>query len=120
MTKRDFNRNEVLLKCIEVVKDFFDIDIWQINQPIVVSDIAYKLSLVDGVASVIPPVKDDGTLGLPVEVFCKWDSTAGYSGNIYDIKSATKNGVIYPSVDPSIFELKFSGTDILGTVVGSL
>jgi len=71
MTKRDFNRNEVLLRCIEVVKDFFDIDEWQINQPIIISDIAYKLSLVDGVASVIPPVKDDGTLGLPVEIFCK-------------------------------------------------
>jgi hypothetical protein len=120
MTKRNTNKNEVTLRCIEAVKDFFNIDTWQINQPIIVSDIAYKLSLVDGVASVIPPVKDDGTLGLPVEVFCRWNTDEGYSGNIYDIKSATKNGVIYPSVDPSIFELKFPNVDIQGVVVGSL
>ena len=42
----------------------------------------------------------------------------GYSGNVYDILSATKNGIVYPSLDPSIFELKFPNTDIEGKVVG--
>ena len=42
----------------------------------------------------------------------------GYSGNVYDITSATKDGIIYPSLDPSIFELKFPNTDIEGKVVG--
>jgi len=37
--------------------------------------------------------------------------------NIYDINSATKNGVIYPSLDPSIFEVKFPNRDIKGRVV---
>ena len=45
--------------------------------------------------------------------------TLCYSGNIYDINSATKEGVIYPSLDPSIFELKFPNVDIEGRVVGS-
>ena len=42
----------------------------------------------------------------------------GYSGSVYDITSATKDGIIYPSLDPSIFELKFPNTDIEGRVVG--
>ncbi len=119
MTKRNFNKNEVLLRCIDTITNFFNIDKWQINQPIIVSDIAYQLSLIDGVASVIPPTENNPN-GLPVTIFNKWNTADGYSGNIYDIASATKNGVIYPSVDPSIFELKYPGTDILGSVVGSL
>jgi hypothetical protein len=42
--------------------------------------------------------------------------TNGYSGNIYDIGSATRDGVIYPSLDPSIFELKYPSRDISGNV----
>ena len=48
----------------------------------------------------------------------KYKAANGYSGNLYDIDSATKNGIIYPSVDPSIFELKYPGTDIEGRVAG--
>jgi hypothetical protein len=35
----------------------------------------------------------------------------------YDIKGATINEVLYPSLDPSIFELKFPTTDIQGRIV---
>jgi hypothetical protein len=48
----------------------------------------------------------------------KYKVANGYSGNLYDIDAATKNGIIYPSLDPSIFELKYPGTDIEGRVVG--
>ena len=50
----------------------------------------------------------------------KWKKVNGYSGNIYDINEGTKNGVIYPSVDPSIFELKYPNTDILGKADGDI
>jgi hypothetical protein len=40
-----------------------------------------------------------------------------YSENEYDIKGATVNKMLYPSMDPSIFELKFPGRDIVGRVV---
>jgi hypothetical protein len=46
-----------------------------------------------------------------------YDNALGYSGNTYDLSSATKNGVIYPSLDPSIFEVKFPSQDIKGRVV---
>ena len=59
LTKANFNKNDVLLRCVSAVKDLFDIDRWQIGQPIVLGDIAYELSLVDGVASVVPPDEDN-------------------------------------------------------------
>ena len=117
ITRPNFNKNEVLLRAIESVKTFFDIDRWQINQPIVLTDLVYRLSLVDGVAAV-PPPKENNPSSLPIIITNKYKSANGYSGNLYDIDQATKNGIIYPSLDPSIFELKFPGTDIEGRVVG--
>ena len=117
MTRPNFNKNEVLLRAIETVKTFFDIDRWQVNQPIVLSDLVYQLSLVDGVATIVPPVEDNKQ-SLPIVITNKYKTANGYSGNLYDIDTATKNGIIYPSLDPSIFELKYPGIDIEGRVVG--
>jgi len=50
----------------------------------------------------------------------KFDTESGYSGNVYDLNSALKNGVIYPSLDPSIFEVRYPNQDIIGRVVGDL
>ena len=117
MTRPNYNKNEVLVRAIEEVKTFFDIDRWQVNQPIILSELVYKLSLVEGVATVVPPVEDNPQ-SLPILITNKYKAANGYSGNLYDINAATKNGIIYPSLDPSIFELKFPGTDIEGRVVG--
>ena len=81
------------------------------------SDVAYQISLVDGVNSVVPPVVDnpDGNL---IVVTNKFETASGYSGNIFDISTAIKGGVIYPSLDPSIFEVKFPDIDIVGKCLG--
>ena len=102
----NFNSNEVLLRCVDTVKTVFDIDKWQINQPIIKSDVINSLGNVKGVQSVI---------GVTYKNL--YDSDLGYSGNVYDLKTATRNGVIYPSLDPSIFEVKFPEQDIRGRVV---
>jgi hypothetical protein len=102
----NYNSNEILLKCINELKTLFDIDRWQINQPIIKSDVVNTLGNVKGVQSVIG-----------VKFLNLYDSTAGYSGNVYDLNSATRNGVIYPSLDPSIFEVKYLEQDIRGRVV---
>tara|TARA_B100001094_G_scaffold313167_1_gene350617 strand:+ start:4204 stop:6189 length:1986 start_codon:yes stop_codon:yes gene_type:complete len=117
ITRRNFNKNDVLFRAIQNVKKHFDIKKWQINQPIVLSDIAYVLSLTDGVASVVPPTDNNESKQIVV-IENKHSITDGYSGNIYDLQSAVKDGVIYPSLDPSIFELKYPDTDIEGRVVG--
>ena len=117
LTKVGYNKDEVVLKAIQKVKEFFNIDKWQIGQPIVLADLAYQISLTDGVAAVVPP-DDNNPKGLPVLIGNKFKESEGYSGNVYDIISATKGGVVYPSLDPSCFELKFANADIEGRVVG--
>jgi hypothetical protein len=118
IAKTGYNGEEVVLRTIQRTREFFNIDKWQIGQPIVLSDLAYQISLVDGVSAVSPP-EDDNPNGLPVLITNKFLSGQGYSGNMYDMNGATKDGVVYPSLDPSCFELKFPATDIEGRVVGT-
>jgi hypothetical protein len=106
ITLPEYNSNDVLIKCINKLKSIFDSKIWQINQPIVLSKIYTELDRVEGVQSVTS-----------VKIANLYDSKTGYSGNVYDIDAATKAGVIYPSLDPSIFEIKFPNNDIIGKVV---
>lgn len=96
-----FNTKEILTSCIAELKNYFDIDKWQINQPIIISEIYSLLSKVKGVQSVIN-VDIENKVG------------GEYSQYGYDIKGATRNGVIYPSLDPSCFEIKFQDVDIQG------
>jgi len=102
----NFNAREVLLSCVNRLRDHFNIDNWQINQPIILKDLVTLLATTAGVQSV---------LGNP-RIVNKWKTSDGYSGNTYDIELATRNGVIYPSLDPAIFEIKYPDTDIQGKV----
>jgi hypothetical protein len=102
----EFNNNEVLLSCINALKDYFNISKWQINQPILIRDLYVLLDKVKGVQT----VKD-------ISITNKAGTITGYSQYAYDISSATQNQVIYPSLDPSIFELRYPNTDIKGKVV---
>ena len=117
IVKRGMNKNEVLFRAIQVVKEFFAPDSWQINQPIVLGDLAYQISLVDGVVSLVPPEVNNPNRDL-ILIENKFETSQGYSGNVYDMRTASQEGVIYPSLDPSIFELKFPNSDIEGKVVG--
>ena len=117
LTKLGFNKNDVLLRCISTIKDFFDIDKWQIGQPIILTDIAYELSLIDGVASVVAP-KENNPDKLPIVIENKYKIQDGYSGNFYDIESGMIESILYPALDPSIFEVKFPNSDIKGRVLG--
>tara|TARA_A100001011_G_scaffold164808_1_gene173449 strand:+ start:2634 stop:4622 length:1989 start_codon:yes stop_codon:yes gene_type:complete len=117
LTKIGFNKNEVLLRCVSVVQDFFDIDRIQIGQPIVLADLVYEISLVDGVATVVNPTENNPR-NLPIVVENKFQLDQGYSGNFFDINTSLRGGVLYPALDPSIFEVKYPNTDISGKVLG--
>ena len=106
ITQTEYNSNEVLIKCIAKLKEMFNSKIWQINQPIVISKIYNELDRVDGVQSVTS-----------VRINNLYDTVSGYSGNVYDITAATKGGIVYPSLDASIFEVKYPNNDIIGKVV---
>ena len=99
-----YSNKEILTNCVTVLQNHFNIDNWQINQPIILSDITSKLLQVKGVQSVVK-----------LEIVNK--QGGNYSPYGYDIAGATKNGNVYPSLDPAVFELRFPNTDIQGRVV---
>lgn len=105
ITMPDQNGNQVILRCIDRLKKYFDIKKWQINQPIVISNIFTELDKVEGVQTVVD-----------VKLVNNFDPTLGYSGNAYDIQMATRDGILFPSLDPSIFEIKYPDNDIIGRV----
>jgi hypothetical protein len=108
----EFNSNEVLLRTIDRLKSYFNIDNWRINEPINLSKLYVEIDKVDGVQTVVRPDKQ-GKGGL--QVVNKFNGN--YSPNKYSIINATKGGIIYPPKDPSIFEVKFPNSDIRGQVI---
>lgn len=98
------NKREVIIRCIDELKTYFDISKWYIGQPIVLSEIYTLLDRVEGVRTVSD-----------VSIINKFDNTGvDYSVNVYDIASATIDGVVYTSLDPSCFEVKYPNKDIFG------
>jgi len=102
----NYNSNEVLIKCLAALQDYFAIDKWQINQPIILRDIYILLDRIEGVQT----VKN-------VSITNKVGTSLGYSQYSYDTAGATNGNVVYPSLDPMIFEVKYPNTDIQGRVV---
>lgn len=101
---KGFNKKDVLLNCIVAVQAFFNIDIWNFSQPINISQLHLELAKIDGVQSIVN-----------INIYNKTIVDGDYSPVEYDIASATKNGVIYPSVDPSCWEIKYPDSDIKGS-----
>jgi len=102
----EYNNNEVLLACMNELKIYFNINNWQINQPIFLRDLYILLDKIKGVQT----VKN-------IFITNKAGTNLGYSQYAYDILAATENQVIYPSLDPSIFEVRYPDSDIKGKVV---
>ena len=102
----DFINSKVILGCIDSLQEYFDTKNWQMNQPILVRDLFVRLDKIEGVQT----VKD-------IKITNKAGTNKGYSEYSYDIEGATQNRVIYPSLDPSVFEVKFPNDDIKGKVV---
>lgn len=106
---KGFNKKDVLKNTIATVQDFFNIDRWEFSQPINLSSLRLEIAKVEGVQSVVSlnitnltPLTTNGDNYSPVE---------------YDIASATKNDIIYPSLDPACFEVKFPDKDIKGSCI---
>ena len=106
ITLPNYNNNEILTQCIGVVQNYFLIRKWQINQPIILREITLLLDAIPGVQTVAN-----------IDIINKAGTTNGYSEYAYSIPGATQGGVIYPSLDPSIFEIKFPNDDIKGRIV---
>tara|TARA_R100000734_G_C3318644_1_gene113022 strand:- start:2966 stop:4807 length:1842 start_codon:yes stop_codon:yes gene_type:complete len=102
----NFNNNNVLDKCIISLQEYFNRNNFQLKQPIFLKDLFIRLDKIEGVQT----VKN-------IKITNKAGTTSGYSQYAYDIDGATQNQVIYPSLDPSIFEIRYPNQDIKGRVV---
>ena len=106
ITLPDYNNSQVLTNCITNLQNFFSINRWQINQPILLRDISTLLDNIVGVQTVNN-----------ISISNKAGTQSGYSQYAYDVSGALQNGTIFPSIDPMIFEVKYPNTDIIGRVV---
>jgi len=102
----NYNKREVLTNCLKELQDYFNIDNWTFNKPINISEIELILANVEGVMSV-PSVK--------INNLCAQDGT--YAPNDYNIDEATKGKIVYPSLDPCVFEVKYPNKDIKGRAI---
>jgi hypothetical protein len=102
----NYNKRDVLNTCIQKVKDFFVIDKWTFNQPINISQLELEIAKVDGVQSVVEIKFKNLTI-----------NDGDYSPHEYNIEQATLNKIVYPSLDPSVFELKYPDNDVKGAVI---
>jgi hypothetical protein len=102
----NYNSNEILTACISALQSYFDTSKWQINQPIILREIYILLDKIEGVQTV-----------KTVNILNKVGYNEGYSEYAYDTLGATRNNVVYPSLDPMIFEVRKPQTDIQGRVV---
>ncbi len=100
--------NEVLARCLDAVKNFFNIDNFQIGQPVVLNDLYLTIAGIEGVQSV-----------LSVNITNKYRFKDGldYNPYLYDVNAATINGILYASADPSIFEIRRPEVDITGGAI---
>jgi len=104
----NYTSRQVVGTALKELKDYFNRSRWQINQPIILSEVYTLIDKVIGVQTV-QRVTITNLSGVP----------EGYSKYSYDISAATLNGIIYPSLDPSIFEVKYLDVDIQGRVVST-
>jgi hypothetical protein len=101
-----FNKKDVLTSCIDTVKSFFEIDNRSFNQQINLSQLNFEIMNNEGVQSVI----DIKITNLTID-------DGVYSPVAFNISIASQNNIVYPSKDPSIFEVKYPNTDIKGRVI---
>src|SRR6056300_1653571 len=101
ITLKNYNKSEVISDCISELKDYLNIDSWTFNNTINISELELIVANVDGVSSV-PKLKIVNKCG------------GQYSPNSYNIEAAIKDKILYPSLDPSVFEVKFPDSDIKG------
>ena len=102
--KARYNNDEVLTRCINKLKTLLHIDKMQINGSINMSELTSELDQLEGVQSV-PTIEIQNTI------------KSGYSNVVYNIAAATRNNIIYPSLDPCVFEIKYPNLDIKGRIV---
>ena len=124
------NKQEVKLRCIEKIKEYFNIDKMQFKQAIYVSNIEYELMNLEGVRAVnyVTITQDIDYNNNNEGIFTdelylyqysgnSWEEngTSGY-GYKFSFVDALEQDIIRPSVTPAVFELKNPNDNIKGII----
>tara|TARA_R110002012_G_scaffold241036_1_gene415280 strand:+ start:664 stop:2961 length:2298 start_codon:yes stop_codon:yes gene_type:complete len=148
--ERDANKQDVKIKCINTIIDYFNVDKMQFRQPIYTSNLQYQLMGLEGVRgldyveltqnfnqlsngnslkldsnTLLFDNQYDGDGGIITYSAGSTDgmgnSHSGQYGWLYNFRQfyegESGGGVILPSFDPSVFELKNPNKNIRGIVV---
>ena len=122
---RRSNPTEVKINVINTIKDFFKIEKMQFRQSINLNDLQYNILGLDGVIGIkelklFQDGNDQYASGRKLYYYkgdgeiIGDDDTYGFR---YNFDNSLENGIIRPSVSPSVFELKNPNQDIYGKVI---
>jgi len=122
---RRSNPTEVKINVINTIKDFFKIEKMQFRQSINLNDLQYNILGLDGVIGIkelklFQDGNDQYASGKKLYYYkgdgeiIGNDDTYGFR---YNFDNSIENGIIRPSVSPSVFELKNPNQDIYGKVI---
>lgn len=141
VAEKTANKGEVKLLCIQKIIDYYHIDKMQFKQVLTTADIEYLLAGIPGVRSVNYVTitqnhdwtKDYYGNKTPLFTPQLYDKVINSNGKVenlssngygyfykfqdfYGIGAVSGNGVILPSYDPAVFELKNPYTNVKGVV----
>lgn len=101
------NKELILRNILTKIKQYMNVKNFEINQPIILSDIQNLIFNVEGVASIVSL-----TIGNIYNVV----EDREYSNEQFNVNANTKNNIVF-GPPGSIFELKYPDYDIIGTAV---
>jgi len=119
------DKSDIKVEVIDTIKDFFRIDKMQFRQSINMNDLQYSILGLEGVIGIkeLKLFQNESGGGISRnmayyqadgEVIPNGESNYGFE---YNFENAEENGIIRPSVTPSIFELRNPDRDIYGKVI---
>ena len=119
------DKSDIKVQVIDTIKDFFKVEKMQFRQSINMNDLQYNILGLDGVIGIktLELFQRESSTGINrVMAYYEADGTittngeSGY-GFEYSFSGAEENGIIRPSITPSVFELRNPNRDIYGKVV---
>lgn len=100
-----YSKRQILLKAIQAVKEYMNIDNFEIGTVIDTNLLRTEILQIQGVSNILGDIVFINKVG------------GNYSLVSYNMANARKQGVYYTSRTPSIFELKYPDLDIVGSVL---
>ena len=118
---RRVNPTDVKIQVINTIRDFFKIERMQFRQSINMGDLQYHILGLEGVMGIkelklFQTGEGRNMFNYQADGDTVDDGESNY-GFQYEFEGAEENGIIRPSITPSVFELRNPNQDIYGKVI---